>query len=240
MRISVTNPLSPGPPAVANGEIGYSTIEFNVEPATLGSSYVSQLDNATSAMRDVGVQVQYGGGLDQLTRPKPHDMRSELLGFAMALVMLLAIFAIVFGLSMDYEVFLLSRVKEAWDRTRDHHKAVAEGLATAARVISCAALVMIAVFIFYVTSTNVVIKQLAVGLAASVLIDATIVRLILVPSVMYLLGNASWWLPRWLGRALPHIDVEGVPDPLALTATPAAAAPFSTGLTLHVPADQAS
>ena len=80
--ISVTNPLSPGSPAVsANGEIGYSTIEFNVEPATLGSSYVSQLDNATSAVRHAGVEVQYGGGLDQVTRPKPHDMTSEMFGF---------------------------------------------------------------------------------------------------------------------------------------------------------------
>ena len=100
-------------------------------------------------------------------------------------------FAIVFGLSMDYEVFLLSRVKEAWDRTRDHHEAVAAGLASTGRVISCAALIMIAVFISFVTSTHVVIKQLSVGLAASILIDATIVRLLLVPSVMYLLGTAS-------------------------------------------------
>ena len=116
--------------------------------------------------------------------------------------------------------------------TRHHHQAVAVGLATTGRVISCATLVMIAVFISFVTSTNVVIKQLAVGLAASVLIDATIVRLLLVPSVMYLLGHASWWLPRWLGRALPHINVEGVPEPPADTGPPPAAAPFSTGLTL--------
>jgi RND superfamily putative drug exporter len=118
-------------------------------------------------------------------------------------------FAIVFGLSMDYEVFLLSRVKEAWDHTRDHHQAVAVGLESTARVITCAALIMIAVFISFVTSTDVVIKQLSVGLAASVLIDATIVRLILVPAVMYLLGTASWWLPGWLGRILPRLEVEG-------------------------------
>jgi RND superfamily putative drug exporter len=118
-------------------------------------------------------------------------------------------FAIVFGLSMDYEVFLLSRVKEAWDRTGDHQQAVAAGLESTGRVITCAALIMIAVFISFVTSTDVVIKQLSVGLAVSVLIDATIVRLLLVPAVMYLFGPASWWLPGWLGRILPRLEVEG-------------------------------
>jgi RND superfamily putative drug exporter len=127
-------------------------------------------------------------------------------------------FAIVFGLSMDYEVFLLSRVKEAWDHTRDHHKSVAIGLESTGRVITCAALIMIAVFISFVTSTDVVIKQLSVGLAVSVLIDATIVRLILVPSVMYLLGPASWWLPGWLGRILPRLDIEGTQEPPAAAA----------------------
>ena len=127
-------------------------------------------------------------------------------------------FAIVFGLSMDYEVFLLSRVKEAWDHTHDHRKAVALGLESTGRVITCAALIMIAVFISFVTSTDVVIKQLSVGLAVSVLIDATVVRLILVPAVMYLLGPASWWLPGWLGRLLPRIDVEGTEDPPAAAA----------------------
>ena len=118
-------------------------------------------------------------------------------------------FAIVFGLSMDYEVFLLSRVQEAWHRNRDHHLAVASGLATTGRVISCAALIMIAVFLSFVTSPQVVIKQLSIGLAASVLIDATVVRLLLVPAVMYLFGPRSWWMPGWLDRWLPRIDVEG-------------------------------
>jgi RND superfamily putative drug exporter len=121
-------------------------------------------------------------------------------------------FAIVFGLSMDYEVFLLSRVKEGWDKYHDQHLAVASGLATTGRVISCAALIMIAVFLSFVTSSEVVIKQLSIGLAASVLIDATIVRLLLVPAVMYLFGPSSWWMPRWLDRWLPRIDVEGDAD----------------------------
>ena len=142
-------------------------------------------------------------------------------------------FAIIFGLSMDYEVFLLSRVKEAWDRTRNHHESVAAGLASTGRVISCAALIMIAVFISFVTSTDVVIKQLSVGLAASILIDATIVRLLLVPSVMYLLGTASWWLPKWLGRLLPRIDVEGAPEP-----PPAAGPDRRAGRPEQVPASR--
>jgi RND superfamily putative drug exporter len=130
-------------------------------------------------------------------------------------------FAIVFGLSMDYEVFLLSRVKEAWDRTRDEHQAVVQGLASTGRVISCAALIMIAVFLSFVTSNQVVIKQLSIGLAASILIDATIVRLVLVPAVMYLFGSAAWWMPHWLGRLLPRIDVEGTPDLVPTPTKPA-------------------
>jgi RND superfamily putative drug exporter len=128
-------------------------------------------------------------------------------------------FAIIFGLPMDYEVFLLSRVQEAWDRTRDHHLAVASGLATTGRVISCAALIMIAVFLSFVTSPQVVIKQLSIGLAASILIDATVVRLLLVPAVMYLFGTSSWWMPRWLDRVLPRIDVEGATEAPARATT---------------------
>lgn len=119
------------------------------------------------------------------------------------------LFAILFGLSMDYEVFLLSRVKERFDRTGDPHGAVAAGLSATGRVITCAALIMISVFLSFVASTLVVIKMLAVGLAFSVLIDATIVRLLLVPAVMYLLGARAWWLPRWLDRVLPRLEAEG-------------------------------
>lgn len=118
-------------------------------------------------------------------------------------------FAIIFGLSMDYEIFLLARVKEAYVANGDSVGAVGVGLASTARVITCAALIMISVFTAFVMSTSVVIKMLAIGLAASVLIDASIVRLILVPATMTLWGDASWWLPRWLDRVLPHIEPEG-------------------------------
>lgn len=118
------------------------------------------------------------------------------------------LFAIVFGLSMDYEIFLLSRVKETWDRTHDNHVAVADGLARTGRVISAAALIMVSVFLSFVTSDLVAIKQLAVGLAASVAIDATLIRLLLVPATMFLFGERNWWLPSWLERILPHVAVE--------------------------------
>jgi RND superfamily putative drug exporter len=127
-------------------------------------------------------------------------------------------FAIVFGLSMDYEIFLLSRVKEHWDETHDQHLAVARGLSATGRVITCAALIMASVFFAFVASSDVVVKQLAIGLSASVILDATIVRLLLVPAVMYLLGQRSWWLPGWLERLLPHIDVEREVEPAEIAA----------------------
>ncbi|MER5843775.1 MMPL family transporter [Streptomyces prasinus] len=122
-------------------------------------------------------------------------------------------FAIVFGLSMDYEIFLLSRVHEAWLRTGDAKTSVAHALEITARVITCAALIMVSVFAAFVVSDDVVVKMLGLGLAVSVLIDATVVRLLLVPAVMMLLGRHAWWTPRWLDRILPHIDTEGEAAP---------------------------
>jgi RND superfamily putative drug exporter len=124
-------------------------------------------------------------------------------------------FAIVFGLSMDYEVFLLSRVHEAWIRTGDARDSVAHALEITARVITCAALIMFSVFAAFVVSDNIVVKMLGLGLAFSVLIDATIVRLLMVPAVLTLLGPRAWWTPRWLDRILPHVDTEGNEQPAA-------------------------
>ncbi len=120
-------------------------------------------------------------------------------------------FAVVFGLSMDYEVFLLTRVREAWLRTQDNHASVAHGLAATARVISCAALIMASVFFSFFLSTNVVVKMFALGLGVSVLIDASVIRLVVVPATMFLLGRYNWWAPRWLDRILPRLDPEGPP-----------------------------
>jgi RND superfamily putative drug exporter len=118
-------------------------------------------------------------------------------------------FAIIFGLSMDYEIFLLSRVREAWLRTGDAKGSVAHALEITARVISCAALIMVSVFAAFIVSDSIVVKMLGLGLAVSVLIDATVVRLLMVPAVMTLLGRHAWWMPRWLDRVVPHIDAEG-------------------------------
>ncbi|WAU81773.1 MMPL family transporter [Streptomyces sp. Qhu-G9] len=118
-------------------------------------------------------------------------------------------FAIIFGLSMDYEIFLLSRVHEAWLHTGDARASVAHALEITARVITCAALIMVSVFAAFVVSDNIVVKMLGLGLAVSVLIDATVVRLLLVPAVMTLLGRRAWWTPRRLDRIMPHLDPEG-------------------------------
>ena len=119
------------------------------------------------------------------------------------------LFTILFGLSMDYEVFLLSRIREEWLRTGDNANAVADGLAQTARVITAAAAIMFCVFGSFVVSDLRVLKVFGLGLAVAVLIDATIVRMVLVPSTMELLGNVNWWFPKWLDRIVPSLDVEG-------------------------------
>ncbi len=125
-------------------------------------------------------------------------------------------FAILFGLSMDYEVFLLSRVREEYLHHKDSTAAVIEGISATARVITSAALIMICVFASFILGDSPTIKMFGVGLAAAVFIDATIVRTVLVPATMKLLGDWNWWLPGWLDRLLPNLDVEGgvgLPEP---------------------------
>ncbi len=123
------------------------------------------------------------------------------------------LFAIVFGLSMDYEVFLLSRVREEYDRTGDPVNSVADGLAATARVITAAAAIMVVVFGSFVLEDNRVIKMFGLGLASAVFLDATLVRMLLVPATMELLGEKNWWLPKWLDRLLPTLNVEGGHEP---------------------------
>jgi putative drug exporter of the RND superfamily len=119
------------------------------------------------------------------------------------------LFAIVFGLSMDYEVFLLSRVREEWHRSGDSRSSVSNGLAASAKVITAAAAIMIVVFSSFVLESDRTFKLMGIGLASAVFLDATIVRMLLVPATMELLGDRNWWLPGWLDRLLPNIDVEG-------------------------------
>ena len=121
----------------------------------------------------------------------------------------IGIFAVLFGLSMDYEIFLLSRIKEEYDRTGDNALAVADGLAKSARVITAGAAVMVTVFGSFVLGGDTLGKMFGIGLATAVLVDATVVRMVLVPATMELLGDRNWWLPGWLDRLLPHVHVEG-------------------------------
>src|SRR3954470_572016 len=121
-------------------------------------------------------------------------------------------FAVLFGLSMDYEVFLVSRMREAWIRTGENHRAILEGLAGTGRVITAAAAIMVAVFAAFIPSPDVVLKVIGIGMASAIFIDATIVRMLLVPAVMHLLGRANWWLPAWLDRLLPQLHIEGRPE----------------------------
>jgi RND superfamily putative drug exporter len=134
----------------------------------------------------------------------------------------LMMFTILFGLSMDYEVFLLSRIREQWRLTGDNSTAVADGLAKTARVITAAAAIMIFVFGSFVFGDPLhVLKVFGLGLASAILIDATLVRLVLVPSVMELLGDANWWMPKWLDRIVPNLGVEVDVEPPAPVAAPA-------------------
>jgi RND superfamily putative drug exporter len=124
------------------------------------------------------------------------------------------IFAIVFGLSMDYEVFLMSRIREHYLEHGDNERAVAEGLSTSARTISSAALIMTSVFAVFVLTGVPSIKELGLGCAVAIALDATLVRLILVPAAMKLFGDWNWWMPSWLDRALPDLSFEsGAPEP---------------------------
>jgi RND superfamily putative drug exporter len=118
-------------------------------------------------------------------------------------------FAILFGLSMDYEVFILSRIREEYNHTGDNTESVIVGITSTARVITSAALIMISVFISFVFGGEPTIKMMGLGLSTAVFVDATIVRMVLVPSSMRLLGDANWWLPAWLDRILPNLDIEG-------------------------------
>ncbi len=143
---------------------------------------------------------------------------SNLLGFesqgALDTINVPLIFAIVFGLSMDYEVFLMSRIREHYLEHGDNERAVAEGLSTSARTISSAALIMTAVFSVFVLTGVPSIKELGLGCAVAIALDATLVRLILVPAAMKLLGGWNWWMPSWLDRALPDLSFEGgAPEP---------------------------
>ena len=121
----------------------------------------------------------------------------------------LFMFAILFGLSMDYEVFLVSQIEEHVHAGEDNRSAVVSGLVTSARVITAAALIMVFVFGSFVLNGDPTIKQFGIGIAVAVILDATVVRCLLVPALMIMMGKLNWWMPRWLDRAVPHFSIEG-------------------------------
>ena len=127
-------------------------------------------------------------------------------------------FAILFGLSMDYEVFLLSRMREDWEATGDAHGSVVRGLASTGKVISCAAAIMVAVFLGFATEVDVVVKMLGIGMAVAILLDATVIRMVLVPATMSLLGRWNWWVPSALDRVMPRVRAEVTDADLGLDA----------------------
>jgi RND superfamily putative drug exporter len=129
---------------------------------------------------------------------------------------------------MDYEVFLLSRVREEYLETGDNDESVVRGIAGTARVITSAALIMISVFLGFVFGDDPSVKMVGLGLATAIFIDSTIVRMVLAPATMKLMGNANWWIPRWLDRILPNIEIDGesaLPDPDLLPVPVSAQAP---------------
>jgi putative drug exporter of the RND superfamily len=122
-------------------------------------------------------------------------------------------FAILFGLSMDYEVFLISRIREEYLKDRDTRRAVADGLAKTARVITAAAAIMVVVFLAFLAAPDVFLKLFGIGLATAIFLDATLVRMVLVPAVMQLLGDRNWWIPSWLEKVLPQLEIEPAARP---------------------------
>jgi len=139
---------------------------------------------------------------------------SELIGIdhevPIAPFMPVMMFAILFGLSMDYEVFLISRIREEYLKDGDTRRAVADGLAKTARVITAAAAIMVVVFLAFVSAPDTFLKLFGIGMAAAIFLDATVVRMVLVPAIMQLLGERNWWIPNWLERILPRLDVERI------------------------------
>jgi RND superfamily putative drug exporter len=206
MAIDTTEDITSTLPLLVGGVIGLSFLLLLAvfrSPAIAVKAAVLNILSIGAAYGVVALALEGGtfGGLLGIEEPTP------LPAFVPVLM-----FAILFGLSMDYEVFLLSRMRERWLRTGDSRRAVAEGMAATARVITAAAAIMVAVFSAFVLSNDVILKVIGIGLATAILVDATIVRLLLVPAAMSLMGKATWWMPAWLDRVVPQFHVEG-PEP---------------------------
>ncbi len=203
MYIDVGNRMSERLPYFLAGVIGLSFVLLAVLFRSLVVAAKAAVMNLLSIGASFGVLVaifQWGwlGNVVGVQREGPIESFLPMM-----------LFAVLFGLSMDYEVFLVSRVREEYLNRGDNGEAVARGLAVTSRVISAAAAIMIAVFLSFALSDQRVVKEFGIGLAVAIFVDATVVRLVLVPSAMQLLGRANWWMPGWLDRLIPRIGVEG-------------------------------
>jgi RND superfamily putative drug exporter len=186
--------------------VGFSFLLLVLAFRSLLIPVITGVLNLLSAAAAFGVLTaffQWGWGTGALGLGTPAPIE----GYMPELVL-----AILFGLSMDYQVFLVSRMAEEWSRTRDNARSVLVGQAHTARVITAAAMIMIAVFIAFVFMGQVTVAELGIGLVAAVALDAFVLRTVLVPAVMHLCGRANWWLPRWLDRRLPHLAIEPPAD----------------------------
>jgi RND superfamily putative drug exporter len=186
--------------------IGLSVIVLTVAFRSLVLPVVGAAMNLLSALASFGIIVavfQWGWG---------HSLIGIGEGGPVEPFAPLILFALLFGLSMDYQVFLVSRISELYHATGDNALAVRRGLAEVSRVIIAAASIMVVVFGSFVTSDSRVMKLLGLGLAVAIFIDAFIVRVVLVPAIMRMLGRANWWMPAWLDRILPHVDIDGEAD----------------------------
>ncbi|MEX5707421.1 MMPL family transporter [Parafrankia sp. FMc6] len=183
--------------------VGMSVLLLTVvfrSPVVAIKAAVMNLLSIAAAYGVVTAVFQWGWGTDLLGLPHSVPMSSWLP---------VLMFTVLFGLSMDYEVFLLSRIREDWVATGDPHGSIVRGLASTGRVITSAALIMIAVFSGFALDPDVTVKMVGVGMAVAVLVDATVIRMVLVPATMALLGRANWWLPRWVDVLLPRVDIHG-------------------------------
>jgi RND superfamily putative drug exporter len=206
MAIDSTDNIAQRLPLLIGGVVVLSMLLLLVSFRSIAIPVTAALMNLLSVAAAYGVVALFlqGGWAGQLIGI---DTETPMPAFIPVLM-----FAVLFGLSMDYEVFLVSRMRESWLRTRDNSQAIVDGLAGTGRVVTAAAAIMVAVFAAFVPSPEVFLKVIGVGMAAAILVDATVVRMLLVPAIMHLLGRANWWLPRWLDRRLPQLHVEGRPE----------------------------
>ncbi len=204
--IDITSNIAGRLPLLIGGVVALSMLVLLLSFRSIAIPVTAALMNLLSVAAAYGVVALFleGGWAGQLIGI---DTETPMPAFIPVLM-----FAVLFGLSMDYEVFLVSRMRESWIRTRDNSRAIVDGLAGTGRVITAAAAIMVAVFAAFVPSPDVFLKVIGVGMAAAIFVDATVVRMLLVPAVMHLLDRGNWWLPGWLDRRLPQLHVEGQPE----------------------------